>query len=88
MHIFMQSLLLRVSDVAESIKQIGRHLVRAIWLEPSTGRVRATVDTVTTVTTCATCTTLSQVAGYDAKQGLTNAIERVNWGINVRARIT
>jgi hypothetical protein len=50
-----------------------------------------TCTTVSTVTTCSTVsavTTVNQVAGFDAKAGLTYATERNNWANAIRARIT
>lgn len=84
----LETLVARITDLSEAVKQAGRSLTRAIWLEPSTGRVRATVDTVTTVTTVSTVSNITNIGGFDAKQGLINATERAAWALTVRPRIT
>lgn len=86
-----------VHDVAQVLKRPLDVMARNLCLsaDPTSGRLRTltdlnggTVTTVTTVTTCATCTTVNQLAGFDTKQTLLYATERMNWNQNIRSRIT
>lgn len=74
-----------INDVYSALKLILNVLTRPMWVESSTSRLKTTVEAITTV---ATLTTLNQIAGFDAKTGLTNALERINWNTGVRRCIT
>lgn len=85
-----------INDVYLALKLIANLLSRPIWLEPSTARLKTTVEggtlpTVTTVTTVATVTavtSITQLGGFDAKQGLLNSTDRNLWSNSVRRAIT
>lgn len=84
-----------MTDVYAALKVIANLLARPIWLNPGTGQLRVTVDAapatlagVTTVSTVNAVTTLTQIAGFDAKLGLNNSIDRDLWSNSVRKAIT
>jgi hypothetical protein len=76
-----------IKDIALSLRNIFNALVRPLWVEPSTARVRVSVE-AGTLTTVSTVTTVNQIGGYDAKQGILTSLDRTNWAENVRRCIT
>jgi len=81
-------------DVAQVLKRPLDIMSRSLSLaaDPTSGRLRTLTDinsgTLTTVSTVTTCTSLNQLAGYDARQTMLYSLERHNWNLNVRSRIT
>ncbi len=76
-----------IKDMAASLRNIFNVLVRPLWVNPSTARVRVDVE-AGTLTTVSTVTSVSQVGAFDAKQGILTSLDRTNWAENVRRCIT
>ncbi len=78
-----------LQNIAESLKELVRLLMRPIWIQPDTGRLKVVVEAAAiTVPTVTTVTNLNQMAGLDIRQSLFMATDRINFGNNIRARIT
>ena len=90
-----------IVDVYAQMKFVYNTLARPMWVEPGTGRVRASIEawpttlsavtivtTVTTVTTVATVTTLNQIAGLDASLVHIRQLKKTSWALGVRPRVT
>jgi len=75
-----------IDDLYAALKAIFNALVRPLWIDPTTSRMKADVvissGTVTTVTTTTTLTNLgtANVIGM--------YIDRTAWGQTIRPRIT
>jgi hypothetical protein len=74
-------------DVFLALRQILGSIARPIWYRPAENSIQVYINsgTVTTVTTCSTVTTLTQIGGMPIGQGM---LDRSNWALNIRNRIT
>lgn len=79
-----------LDDLAASLHAIYQQLVRPMWWDHSTGRLRVAAETVgnmstlSTLTTCATVTNMTGFNGYDTKLSQMGQA----WQLQVRNRIT
>jgi len=81
-----KDLTVNIDNIYAALKQIINALLRPLWIDPTTSRMKAdvvissgTVTTVSTVTTVANLGTANVSGRY---------IDNMAWGQNIRNRIT
>jgi hypothetical protein len=74
-----------IQDIADKIKTILNIIARPSWVNQSNGQVE--VSTVTTVTGVSNITNMESI-GSNSADGVIPSIERTNWGINIRSKIS
>ena len=80
-------------DLNIFLRSIWNLLSRPIFVEPGSGRIRATIEagtlpTVTTVTTVSTVTSMTQFGGHPIKDTQLKHVQDTAWALCVRARVT
>lgn len=89
--------LVHVEDYSFAMKQMLNAIRSPDYLEPTTGRVRVSLDaiagaltltTITSVTNVGSVTSLNQLAAQDIKQVHVFPLDAIAWADTVRSRIT
>lgn len=83
-------------DLNIFLRSIWNLLTRPIFVEPGSGRIRATIEagtlpavtTVTTVTTVSAVTSMTQFGGHPIKDTQLKHAQDSAWALCVRARVT
>jgi hypothetical protein len=85
----LSGLAVSLQDIAQSLRWLLVGINRPMFINAANSRVRVDVENFSSnLSVCGTVTTVNQLAGFDAKLSLLNAVERSNWALNVRSRIT
>lgn len=81
-----------LEDIHAALQLLIQQLVRPIWLTGATGRLRVNIENAAgaadTLTTVTSVTGLTNIGGFDAKQGITNSLDRNLWYNSVGRCIT
>jgi hypothetical protein len=75
-----------ITEISEMIRRIYNILLRPTYVEPATSRVKVTLESASV--TMSAVTSVTQLAGFDAKQGTINTLDKNLWYNSVRNRIS